>query len=207
MDTEPRDDNDRWMYLAGPLLLVIAVAVIVLGSGPGEGASAEKVVDYFDDNKARQMVAVFLGGPAAAAILVFASRLRAAIDDRARAARSLLVAGAALYAVGIAVSSSVTLATVVASDKGFEGTAQTLNVLNSSLWIPFVIGIAVMLIGAGLSVLRTGLLPRWLGWVALVVGVVALLGPGGFLGFLVAPLWMGVAGFLLYTRKSAPAQV
>ena len=202
MDTD-RINDDRWMLLAGPLFTVLAVAgVILIGSTPEEKAPADEIIKHFTDNDTQTMAGVFLWGPAAAALLVFVSRLRAGIDDRARAARSLLVAGGTLFATGIILGTSVTLAQVVAADGGFEDASQALNVLNAALWIPVVIGLAVMLLGAGLAVLRTGLLPTWLGWVAVVVGVVSLLGPGGFLGFFVAPFWVGLAGILLYTRKT-----
>jgi hypothetical protein len=98
-------------------------------------------------------------------------------------------------------SASVTLATMIAADEGFEPVAQTLNVLNAAMWIPLVIGLGTMLFGGGLAVLRTGILPRWLGWAGVVVGVLSLLGPGGFVGYAVAPLWVGLAGILLYMRK------
>lgn len=203
MDTDARD-NDRWMLLAGPAFTVLAIAAAVLNSGaPGETESAAKVIEHYKDHEAGVVISTFVWGPAAAMLLVFVSRLRAGIDDRARAARSLVVAGGTLAAAGIVIGASVGLANMVAADEGFEEVSQTLNVLNSALWIPLVIGLAVMLLGAGLSVLRTGILPSWLGWVAVVVGVLSLLGPGGFVGYLVAPLWVGVAGLMLYLRSTA----
>ena len=204
MSTESRD-NDRWMLLAGPLFTVLAIASLSLGATPSETTSAAEVVEKVKDDETSIVVSGFIAGPAAAVLLVFVSRLRAGIDDRARAARSLLVAGGTVVAAGLAVAGSVLLALTTAADKGFEGAAQSLNVLNASMWIPVVIGIAAMLFGAGLAVLRTGILPAWLGWVAAVVGVVSVLGPGGFLGFFVMPLWVGLAGILLYLRT--PAEV
>ena len=207
MDTDARDD-DRWMYLAGPLFtLLVVLLVLVQGSPPGEKDSVKEVVAHFTDKEARTFVSVFLSGPAVAALLVFVSRLRAGIDDRARAARSLAVAGGGVYGTAILVSTSVLLATNVSANNDMGDVARTLNVLSASLWIPGVIGIGVMLLGAGLAVLRTGILPRWLGWVATVVGVVSFLGPGGFAGFLVGPLWIGVAGVMLYLRKPVAATV
>jgi hypothetical protein len=42
---------------------------------------------------------------------------------------------------------------------------------------------------------------HWVGQVVpttlVVVGIIALAGPGGFLGFFVAPLWMLVAGVMM----------
>jgi len=207
MDSDARGD-DRWMLLAGPLFLLLqALGALLQGSNPGEKDSADEVISHFADNDSRILAGVFVLNVAAAVLLVFVCRLRAAIDDRARAARSLLVAGGTVYATGILIASSVSLALVVASNAAFEESAQALNVLNASLWIPPVIGLATMLLGAGLAVLRTGILPRWLGWVAAVVGVVSLLGPGGFLGFFVAPFWVGAAGIMLYIRRAEPAVV
>ena len=201
MDTESRN-ADRWMYLAGPLFTLLAlVAILLQGGSPSETGSADEVASHFSDKEKRNLASVFVSGPAAAALLLFINRFRAGIDDRARAARSLAVSGGVVYAAGILVGAAVTLATTVAANNDMGDDARTLNLLNASMWIPVVIGIGVMLLGAGLAVLRTGVLPAWLGWVAAVVGVVSFLGPGGFLGFLVAPLWMGVAGVLLYLRK------
>ena len=54
-------------------------------------------------------------------------------------------------------------------------------------------------------------MPAWLGWVAVVVGVISLVGPGGFLGFFVAPIWTLVAGVMLSlrtrTKEAAPQPV
>lgn len=208
MDTEARDSNDRWMYLAGPLFLILVlVSFVVQGDIPEEKDAAADVVRQVADKDTRFFASVLVLTPAIVMLLVFVSRFRAAVDDRARAPRALMVAGAAVFAAGVAVSSSVTLALVVAAKEGMAAPAQTLNVLNASLWIPVVIGAAALLIGAGLSVLRTRILPTWLGWVALVVGVVSMFGPGGFAGFLVTPLWVAAAGVMLYLRKpvTAPA--
>lgn len=207
MDTDARN-SDRWMLLAGPLFLVLGLAAVLLQGGtPGEKDSADEIIKHFTDNDTRSVASVFFWGPAAAALLVFVSRLRAGIDDRARAARSLLVAGGTVTATGMLIGASVTLGLVTASNEGFKDAAQALNSLNAGLWIPFAIGMGIMLLGAGLSVLRTGILPRWMGWIAAVVGVVSLLGPGGFAGFFIGPFWVAVAGVMLYLRRDETVEL
>jgi hypothetical protein len=99
----------------------------------------------------------------------------------------------------------LSLALLSSSDHNQPQVAQAANVLSNASWIPFIGGIAVTLIGAGMTVLRTRILPVWLGWVALVAGVVSLIGPGGFLGFFVGPLWMLVAGVMLGLRSRESA--
>jgi hypothetical protein len=196
--------SDRWMALAGPLfLLLVVVAVVLEGSAPSESASAKEVVDHYVDAKDKIFYSVFLAVPAAALLLIVTSRLRAAFGQAAGAAATLFQSGAVLYAAALTTGAAVMLGALGASDNGYAEVAQTFNVFNEDLWIPMVAGIAALLLGGGLAVLRTGVLPRWLGWVGVVVGVVSLVGPGGFLGFFVTPFWIAIAGVLLYTRDGA----
>jgi hypothetical protein len=204
--------NGRLLVLTGPLFTVLfGVAVFAMSEeGPGEGASGRAVLDYIDDHEAQLAVGAF-GGPLFAALLVvFFSQLASLARQRGPAAGAgpaVMVSGAVLWAAGLLLGSNMELAALSAGDKDLEQVAQTLNVLIETNWIPFIAGIAVTLIGAGMTVLRSGLLPSWLGWVALVVGIIALAGPGGFLGFFVGPLWMLVAGIMLATREQEPATV
>ena len=75
------------------------------------------MIEHFKGKDTANVIGVFLTVPAAALLLVFVNRLRAGIDDRARAARSLLVGGGVVYAMGLLVGASVILAVVVASTK------------------------------------------------------------------------------------------
>ncbi len=198
--------SDRWMLLAGPLFLAMVVALMALEGGTvGVDATAEEVIDHYVDGETTRLVASFLAIPAAVTLLAAVSRIRAALGDRARAFGTLFQSGAVLYAGGLTAGAAVQLGLLDAADNGLEGPAQALNVLSEAMWLPFVAGIAALLLGGGFAVLRTGLLPRWLGWVGAVVGVVSMLGPGGFLGYFVAPIWLAIAGVLLYLSDGAPA--
>ena len=84
---------------------------------------------------------------------------------------------------------------------------QTLSVLSEDFFFPFLAGIALFMFATGICVLRHGGLPRWLGWVAIVIAVVSVT-PIGFAGFLAAFIWTLVASIVLYLRggqTSAPA--
>jgi hypothetical protein len=76
---------------------------------------------------------------------------------------------------------------------------QTLSVLSEDFLLPFLAGIAVFMFTSGICVLRHGGLPRWLGWVAIVIGVVSLT-PIGFVGFLAVFVCVLVASIVLYLR-------
>jgi MFS family permease len=197
----------RWAVWTGPVFAVLFFVLSALtGSTPSDKASPEKVDSYVDGHKGQMLVSVFLSPLGVALLLIFAayvySRARAAGD--ATVGPRVLVAGAVLWASGLLIGSMVALAQVSAADHNQLQVGQTLNVLASASWVPFIGGIAVFLIGAGITGLSSGMLPTWIGWVALVLGIVSLAGPGGFIGFFAAPLWMLVAGILLAMRTGAP---
>ena len=204
------DLKNRWMVWTGPLFtIVFAVGIFTLdGSTPGEKASVREVMDYYNAHQGRTLTSVFLSPLLAALLVLFASHVRTMVRDRHLVpgpGPTVLLAGAVLWASGILIGSTVSLAVSSASDHGQEQVALTMNVLSNDVWLPFVAGIAVTLLGAGMTVLGTGILPRWMGWAALVVGVISLAGPGGFAGFFIAPLWLLAAGIML-ARAPVPTR-
>jgi hypothetical protein len=159
---------------------------------------------YFNSHHDRSLIQVFLAPALVAVLLLFTGELRARARERGLrgVGPSLLLSGAVLWAAGVLIGSMVDLGLVSSSDHDQSQVAQTLNVLSNDDWVPFIGGLAIFLLGAGITVLASRMLPLWLGWVALVVGVVSLAGPGGFIGFFVAPAWILVSGIVLGTRPA-----
>ncbi len=69
-------------------------------------------------------------------------------------------------------------------------------------WIPFVLGAGSFLLASGLSTIAHGALPKWLGWIAIVLGVLTFT-PIGFVGFLGGALWILIASVVLTMRARA----
>ena len=203
----------RLLVWAGPLFAVLFLALSFMqGSTPGEGDSTAKIMKYYDDHSAVLMVSVF-GTPLACALLL---GFVAAVRERARAAAgggsggagaTIMVAGAVLWAAGMLTGSMITLSLITVQDKNHTDAVRALNDLSAASWLPFIGGIAVFLVGAGITAFSSRVLPTWLAWVALVVGIVSLAGPGGFVGFFGAPLFLFVAGIILATRQPDRAPV
>ena len=76
--------------------------------------------------------------------------------------------------------------------------------LSEDFFLPFLAGIALFMFATGICVLRHGGLPRWLGWAAIVIGVVSVT-PVGFIGFVLSFIWVPVAGIVLYMRGAGTA--
>ena len=59
----------------------------------------------------------------------------------------------------------------------------------------------VLFLATGIVTVRRPVLPRWLGWVAIVIGVIALAGPLGFVGLILSILWLLVVSIMMLVRK------
>jgi hypothetical protein len=202
--------TSKWLAWTGPLF-VVGFAVIIFGlegSTPGEKAHLDKINAYYSSHQGRTTTAALMAPLGAVLLVLFASYLRAIARDRNPAAvigPNVLFAGALLWAAGIMFGAAFDLTLVSSVHNHQDAVAQTMNVINNDDWIPFVGGIAITLVGAGMTVLGTRILPVWLGWVALVAGIVSLAGPGGFIGFFVGPLFLLVAGVWLAVSSRTPA--
>jgi hypothetical protein len=83
--------------------------------------------------------------------------------------------------------------------------AQALNEIGTAAFVGAEFSALALVVATALVVLRTGVLPRWLAWASLVLGLILLIGPIGWLGLIFAfPLWVVVVSVLLWTGTEAP---
>ncbi|MEU4352313.1 hypothetical protein [Streptomyces sp. NPDC023838] len=194
----------------GPLtglvaVVLIAVAFGVGGDTPDVGDSGPQVKMFFQEHDTQQAVSLYLLVLAGVFLVFFAGSLRhhLAESDQHGWLPQVAFAGGILSAGGFWVASGVTLALVDASDKQRVGgpALQAMNAIGNDLFIPFVAGIGVMVLAAGLGTARSGTpLPRWLGWAGIVLGVLMCIPWVGFFAFLASGLWIIVASVLLARR-------
>jgi len=174
---------------------------------PGSGTAGAAVVKYYHDHQTTETVGVFAVAFAVVALTFFLASLRRTLSatDEGRYLANVVTAGGAVYAAGLMVMTALTVALIDAAKNGEAGTAQTLNVLSSDMWLPVVVGLALLGLGTGVSALRSATLPTWLGWVSVAFGLLALAGPAGGIAFLVAPAWALVIGIVIMRSSRAAA--
>lgn len=198
----------RLVPLAGVAMVVlIVIAFLVGGESPGGGDSIEKVTSFYRDHDSDQILAAAFLVWGTAAFLLFASglwRLLRNAETERRGASSLVLVGAAVLAVGMTIFAGVSFTLGDFADDLEPSAIQALNALNQDLFPPLTLGVFAFLIGAGASMIATAALPKWLGWVAVVLGVAALT-PVGFFAFLALGVWILVASGLIFRRGDAPA--
>lgn len=194
---------ERLVPLAGALFGVIfAVAFLTAGDTPDPDASGREVISHYDDHG--KIIVAILGLSIAAVLFVFfVGVLRARLRDAGSEWLATVVFGGGIgYAVALGIFAMSQVALWDAADLGQPEVAQTLNIIDNDNFFPAVISLSVVLLAAGWHCVRSRVLPVWLAWIAVALGVLALAGPAGFVSFLAFPIWVIVASIWLYTHPS-----
>lgn len=200
----------KWLALCGIVaaILIPVALVVVSGNTPQDDASAAKVLSFYRAHETANKLAAVLVIVGAVLLVLFAAQLRRVLHGDRPGAGVLSVAafgGLLLTAAVASVAAAIHFALVQAAQHRFGTVAQTLNVLDNNVGIAIVAGFSVFGLATGFSTLRRPALPRWLGWVAVVFGVLSLFGPIGILGILLGLIWIIVVGVMLFRRELVAA--
>ena len=199
---------DRLVSLLGVAFVVLLVVDFAVGgSEPQAGASAAKVVSWYSVHQGSVRASAYL----MAVVLVVGFFFYGYLRDRLAVGSGGLAAtafgGAVLFGVSGAVSSGVQLAVADSPGSLSPASAHTLNLLvNYAATVAVAAGAGVLLLAAGLAILRGAQLPAWIGWLGLVCGVVALVPVRG-VGPLPAGVWTLIVSIMLFVRSSEVSAV
>ncbi|HEV8248938.1 MAG TPA: hypothetical protein VGQ15_03105 [Gaiellaceae bacterium] len=195
--------------LAVALFLASFIVVYGVGTVPDRNdASPADFAQYFQQEDGSIWLGSLLMGLAAVAFLFYVGALRSVLSG-SRLSGTLLAGG-----IGTAVLILCNIApplsgAVLVSDRDSPidpSTATTLMFLGDGFFIAAFYAAAVFVGAAGLAVLRTGVLPRWLGWVSLVLALVMMIPWFGFLGFIfLFPVWIVGTTLWLWSRPAMAA--
>jgi hypothetical protein len=199
---------ERFAPLTGVIFVALLVPVFFLGGEPPDAdEKLPKVLDFWKDNDTELMIGAGLAAISAVFLLWFVGTLRSALRtaEGGTGRLSAIAYGAGIVlASWIALGASIQFAAADTAGDVAPAVTQTLSVLNSDAFFGFAVGVAALLIATGGLSIRTGFLPTWLGWVSVVIGIVALT-PAGFFAFLAWIVWTLVVSWLLYARGRSPA--
>jgi hypothetical protein len=199
-----RNSREWLVPLTGiAFIVLLAVSLIVQGSPKGADDGPAAVAKWYLDNKDAAEISSFIGVVGAALLIFFGAYLRKVLED-AEGPGSMLpilaLIGVTIVAIGGAIDGMLLFAAAEAADDIPAPEIQTIQAIWDNDFLPFFLGVLVFLWSVGLSVLRSGVLPKWLGWFAIVFGVISLAGPIGFIGALGAAVWIIIASIMLSMR-------
>jgi hypothetical protein len=215
--------NDRYTRYGAAtgvlFVLLVIVGFVVTPKPPAADASVAEVFEYVG-NKQNTLHAVQLIFAAAGFFFIWflgtlRSLLSAAEGVEGRLANTAF--GGGLIAVATLIV-GFALAATAALHPATNGPELTHALIDASLIVPAVgaPAAAVFFAANGLSILHSGYLPGWMGWLGLVTALFNLLGIGAvytdsgvfaadgllgfFIGFALFLLWILLASILLYRK-------
>jgi hypothetical protein len=194
----------EWLApLTGVAFVALAVLGFVIGGEPpGADDPVQEIVDHYTDNEDSVIVGAILVAFAAVFLIFFAGYLRrvlSAAEGEGGVLSAVSLVGAAVMAVGIAIDSTISFALAEAVEDIEPTAVQALQALWDSDFIPIAVGTVVFLLSTGISIVRHAALPKWLGWVAILLAVVGLT-PIGFVAFLGGGIWILIVSVMLALR-------
>ena len=199
---------ERFAPLTGAVFVVlIVVAIVVGGETPDNKDSTESIVRFWDDDETAQIWSAIIGAWSLVFFMWFAatvrSVLRTAEAGPARLA-SLSLAGAAIATTGLLSILSMNFAAAESAGDVPGEVTHALTVLSNGFFLPLAAGFALFYLAVGVVVVRTGVLPAWLGWLTIVLGILCVT-PIGFFALIVGLLWVLGVSVMLFLRAPAPA--
>jgi hypothetical protein len=197
---------DRRAWVAGIVfvLALLAEAVISAGIPINQDDSAAKIARALQDHRTTVLVAGYLSSVYAVAFVIYLAKLHdrlRGVSQRPGVLHTLVLVGGVLM-VALHGVSDVGIYGLLGGklvSYGDQGLSYTLYLLTFALdSVGDVFG-SVFLIAAGVLILESGILPRWLAWIAVASGSLLFL-QGFGLGGVIATygLVLDLIGFVLF---------
>lgn len=197
----------RWAPLTGVVFAVLVLLGFLVGSStPDSDASAQQAVSSFMSHRTHDRVSVFLIAYATVFALFFAASLRSYLKARSEGDGLITLgfSGMVIYVVGALTAVGMEFAATDAPAKISPSAEQALNVLQDDVFFALLVGAGIFLIGNGLAIVGGAVLPKWLGWVAVPLAVLAVTPLGWFVAIFALPIWALIVSVLMFMRQEAP---
>jgi hypothetical protein len=213
-----------WRMNGINFVVFFVIAYVIYGDQPKVGASADKLVSFYDGDRTRILIATVIFALAVLNLLWFAAAITSTLRDAGLGGWGA-AATASSAALGVVFFVLMTLNSALAYSIAGSGNNQVTSALNDVSWVLIVIASfpAAMLIMAGtFGLWRAGIISNALFWAGVAAVVLVLLGgttwassgfwaPDGAYSRFISPIiglgWVAVVSGLLVMRtpSAAPA--
>jgi hypothetical protein len=212
-----------WRSSGISFVVFFIIAYIIYGDQPKVGASAEKLVAFYDGDRTRILIATVIFGLAVLNLLWFAAAIASTLRDAGQGGWGA-AATASSAALGAVFFLLITVGAALAYSIAGSGNTAVTSGLNDLAWacVVSVSFPAAMLIMAGtFGLWRAGIISNALFWAGVAAVVLVLLGgttwasdgfwaPDGaysrFISPIIALAWVTVVSGLLFTRGPSSAR-
>ena len=201
------EPQGQWRIALSGLAFVIVgvVSFLIIGDPPTPGDdSAREIVRFYEDNSTVVAVGSILACLAGVLFVVFGVYLRSVIraaqpDADGDLVPMVLVAGTVVFATGLALDSALNVALIDTAGDVSPAATEAISAVWNNDFPVFATGQFMVVLALAWSILRHGILPKWMGWLAVALVVVTPT-PIGFVGFLGSLLFFAIASVVLALR-------
>ena len=205
----------RWQRiepLAGVVFVVLAVIALFTAGGEDFVADPSQLADYYLDDSGRIIAGEIIAGFAIFAFFWFvgAVRNRLRVSETPEGGLPALAFGGGIAAATLVlVANAATMAGAFRADEDGSidpAAAAALNDLSSVIvGIAAPVALAVFVASTGIVSIATGVLPRWLGWLSLLLAIGLLIPVISWIFWLPFGVWVLAVSVLLYFRPGEDA--
>jgi hypothetical protein len=186
---------------------VLLWAGVIISGSPDSGHGGDRMLSYYREHNGAAQLAAFLIAVSAVIAVFFYGFLRSYLrrDPANEQLASVAFGGGIIFCSGVALFAGCLAALAASVHDPDPATMVALTAVGEN--VGFVIqgiGNGVALLASGIAILRGGLLPRWTGWSAIVLAVVAVPPTGQPLlpvgRFLAVGAWLLIVGVAAFAR-------
>jgi hypothetical protein len=200
----------RLLPLSGIVFVaLIALGVMLGGSTPASTAAGSKVASYYDSHQARMVIVSFVLATAGFFIVVFASTLGRSLSPAEGHVEQIwdrvLLGGGIVFATAAGVVGAINFALADNPTKISGSALQSLNLFVNDTWVLWNAALGIFMLGAAGAWLTSARGRRWVGWIALVLGVALFIPFADFFALLASGLWIIGTSIALFRESPHPA--
>jgi hypothetical protein len=204
MRTERWERYAPWTGALAVVLWVVGFLVLVSSGMVAQDASPEEVLAHYQLNGGPLIAGSYAFMLGSLAFLWFLGSLVAALrsaEGGAGRVSSIAFGGGVAMAVCAVLLPSGGVTIALGAGAMSAASADALRYLPGVFYIGVELFAAVLVGASGLVALRTAVLPRWLAWASLVLALLLLIPPIGWVGVLLGlPAWTLLVSLLLTRR-------
>ncbi len=200
---------ERYATLAGVLAVPFWVVGVIFMSTKAKGDKGPEILASYHKHHNGILFGGLLWSIGIILFIWFLGSLRsrymAAEGGAGRLTALAYGGGIAAATIGMLIPTPDEVGALNKNDIDASGAA-VLHHFSDAFFISAEYVLPVLFFASAILALRYGALPKWLGWVSALIGIVLLIGPIGWAAFIFAtPIWVLIVSVLLWRGAKAPA--
>jgi hypothetical protein len=198
---------ERWAPLAGVLAVPFWVAGVIFVSTKAKGSKGPEILASYQQHSDGILVGALLWSIGVLLFIWFLVSLRshllAAEGGDGRLANLAYGGGLVASAIALLIPAVDEVGALNKDDIDASG-ASVLHHFSDAFFVATEYALPILFFATAIVALRYAALPKWVGWLSALVGVVLLIGPIGWAALIFAtPIWTLIVSILLWRRAEA----